>query len=117
VSLDLSSVATSLLASLGSTSYVKLIRKTGGTFDPVTGTTTGEVITTILLKGIVTNIADNLIDGTRIKAGDKQVMFDNKETPTKDDLIEFGGIRYRVEIIDGFNHAGIQQYWKVVCRA
>lgn len=117
MSLDLSATATKLLLSLGSSTYVKLIKKTGGTFDPVAGETIGEVETSISVNAAVLKVADDLIDGNLIKVGDKRVMLDNKQTPTMDDLIEFGGVRYNIIRIDGSNPSGVQQYWEVICRA
>lgn len=117
MSLDLSATATRLLAKLGSITYVELVRVSGATIDPVGGTITGGSTTKLPLTAAVLNVADNLIDGERIKTGDKQVIFDNSETPVMTDLIEFDGIQYSMIVIDGFNHAGIQQFWKVICRA
>ena len=116
MSLDLSATVTQLLKNLASETYVKIIKKSGGTFDPIAGETTGETETSTNLVAAVTNIADNLIDGERIKAGDKQVIFDNAVAPEMDDLIEFESKQYRIVMIDGFNHAGTQQFWKVICR-
>lgn len=117
MALDLSKTATKLLAKLGSTTYVNIVKSSGGVLDPVSGETTGETSTEAPLVGIVTNINDRLIDGERIKAGDKQVLFDNAVTPEMTDLIVFDGKQYTIVDIDGYNHAGVQQFWKVICRA
>ena len=115
--LDLSKTATKLLAKLGSSTYVSLIRTTGDTFDPVTGSFSGGTTTETSLVGIVSRISSGLIDGERIQAGDKQVIFDSAIEPLMTDIIKFDGIEYKITFIDGFNHAGVQQFWKVVCRA
>ena len=116
MSLDLSTTATNLLANLGSSNYVKIVRDTGGTFDPVEGETTGATTTEIDCVGIVTKITDNLQSDSRVKAGDKMVMIDKAQTPLMTDRIKFNNTTYQIVVIDGFNHAGIQQFWKVVCR-
>lgn len=117
MSLDLSKTATKLLSKLGSTTYVVLIRTSGGTFDSVAGVNTGGTVTETSLVGIVSRIADGLIDGERIKDGDKQVIFDNAITPLMTDIIKFNGKEYTITFIDGYNHAGVQQFWRVNCRA
>ena len=115
--LDLSKTATNLLSKLGSTTYVILVRTAGDTFDPVAGSNSGGTTTETSLVGIVSKIADGLIDGERIKEGDKQVIFDNAVTPLMTDIIKFDGKEYAITFIDGYNHAGVQQFWKVNCRA
>ena len=115
--LDLSKTATKLLSKLGSKTYVKLIRKVNNSFDPVSGSYPDSSVSEISLTGIVSRIADGLIDGERIKDGDKQVIFDNSVTPLMTDVIKFDNKEYTITFIDGYNHAGTQQYWKVNCRA
>ena len=68
MSLDLSATATKLMNSLGDKTYVTITRKSGGTFDPVVGETTGETLTVLSAVGVVTRVDTKLIDGTRIKA-------------------------------------------------
>jgi hypothetical protein len=114
--LDLSKTATKLLKKLGSETYVTLLKYSGRVFDPVTGKHTSETVTPVALTAAVMSVTDNLVDGERILAGDKRVIFDNAATPDMQDLIEFGGEQYKIVNIDGFNHAGTQQYWEVICR-
>lgn len=116
MSLDLSAVATSLLTSLGSTTYVKLVRVTGATTDPVLGTDTGGTTTTTDLIGVVLKVPEKLIDGERIFVSDKLVLIDNSVTPLMEDEIQIDSANYRIVQIDGFNHAGTQQFWKLVVR-
>ncbi len=116
MALDLSLTATQLLTDLASTDYVEAIDVSGEVFDPVTGTKTGGTTTTQKLVAAVINVAQNLIDGERIKTDDKQIIFDNQYTPNMSTVFKFGGAEYRTVMIDGFNHAGTQQFWKVICR-
>jgi len=116
MSLDLSATATRLMKSLGDETYVTITRKSGGTFDPIAGETTGETLTILSAVGVVTKIDTKLIDGTRIKATDKMIMLDNSVTPLYTDLINFNGSINTVVDIDEVNHAGITQMWKVVTR-
>ena len=116
MSLDLSTTATQLMKSLGDETYVKITRTTGGTLDPVAGEETGGTTSVIDTVGVVTNIANNLIDGERIKATDKLILLDRDVTPLMTDLITFGGIDNKVVSISEINHAGITQLWKVITR-
>jgi hypothetical protein len=116
MSLDLSSVATKLMKSLGDETYITITRKSGGTFDPVAGETTGEVLTTLSAVGVVDKVDSKLVDGTRIKATDKMVLLDNGVTPLYTDLINFNGISNTVQSINELNHAGTTQMWEVVTR-
>lgn len=115
MALDLSALATEILTDLASTDYVKLIRKTR-TFDPVAGDFTNEASDEIGLVAAVLKIPENLIDGTRVQTGDRMVLMDNQTEPLMSDEIKIGSELYKITMIDGFNHAGTQQFWKVVCR-
>lgn len=116
MSLDLSTTATKLMKSLGDETYVTITRKSGGTFDPVAGETTGEVTNILSATGVVTKLDSRLIDGTRIKANDKFILLDKEVTPVYTDLITFAGVDHTIVDIDELNHAGITQLWKIVVR-
>ena len=116
MALDLSATATSLINSLGDKTYVTITRKTGGMFDPVAGTITGEITTQLTAYGVVTKLDNRLIDGSRIEATDKMIILDNGITPLMTDLITFDSISHTIVQINEVNHAGITQIWKVVCR-
>ena len=121
MSLDLSATATRLMKSLGKKTYITITRKSGGTFDPVEGTTTGETLTTLSAIGVVDKVDTKLIDGTRIKATDKMVLLDNGVTPLYTDLINFNPenkpvITNTIVSINEINHAGITQMWEVITR-
>lgn len=121
MSLDLSGTATRLLNRLASNTHVKIRRVTGAVFDPVLGTRTGGTETVTNLVAAVTSIPENLLDDTRIQVGDKLVIADNAFTPIMSDLVlipdvDGNDIEYRIITIDGFNHAGVQQFWRLVCR-
>ena len=118
MALDLSATATKLLASLGSTTYVTAI-DVSDTFDGTTGKATGSAETSTTLTAAVLGIKDVKIGNTLIKASDgnsKRIMFDKTYTPSMDTIFSFGGVRYKTISIDGFNHAGTQQYWDVICQ-
>ena len=120
--LDLSQVATDLLTSLASDTHVKIKRTTGAVFDPVAGTQTGGTETVTNLVAAVTNVDKKLFDGERIKYGDKMVILDNQFEPLMSDLIvipDDQGVELDYVIVSpigGVNHAGIRQFYKVICR-
>ena len=116
MSLDLSKTATKLLKKLGSITYIKLIRTTGDTSDPVTGEDTGGTTTSTDLIGAVLKIPQKMIDGERILVSDKMIIIDKTLAPLSTDEIQFDSVNYRIIQIDGFNHAGNQQFWKLVIR-
>ncbi len=116
MALDLSATATSLMNSLGDKTYVTITRKTGGMFDPVAGTITGEITTQLTASGVVTKLDNRLIDGSRIEATDKMIILDNGITPLMTDLITFDSISHTIVQINEVNHAGVTQIWKVICR-
>ena len=116
MSLDLSTAATDLMKSLGDETYVTITRKSGGTFDPVAGETTGATTNVLTATGVVTRLDSRLIDGTRIKATDKMILLDKELTPIYTDLITFAGLDHTIVDIGEINHAGITQLWKLICR-
>jgi hypothetical protein len=116
MSLDLSATATKLMKSLGDETYVTITRKSGGTFDPVEGTNTGETTSILPAVGVVARVDSRVVDGTRIKATDKMIILDKEVTPNYTDLMSFAGIDHTVVDIDEINHAGITQIWKVTVR-
>ena len=122
MSLDLSEMATELLTELASDTHVKIKRTTGAVFDPVEGTETGGTTTITNLVASVTKVDSALIDGERIQYGDKEVLMDNQFEPLMSDTIIIPNdqgveIEYKiVSPIGGVNHAGIRQFYKVICR-
>lgn len=116
MALDLSATATGLLKSLGDETYVSITRKSGGTFDPVEGQTTGFSESVLPVVGAVTKLKSSMVDGTRIKATDKMIILDGAIEPLYTDLISFSGINHTIVDIDEVNHAGTTQIWKVICR-
>lgn len=107
---------TRLLKRTGSKSNVKIIRNVGGVRDSLNGNLTGETVETIDTLSFVSGIPNSLIDGVRIQVGDKQVLFDNSVNVIMSDTIKIKDAEFKVIIIDGYDHAGVQQFWRVICR-
>jgi len=66
-----------------------------GTFNPATGSYTGETETDTTLKAVFTEFLENQIDGSVIKRGDKQVLITDV-TPKINDKITDGSDIYQV---------------------
>lgn len=121
MSLDLSSVATSLISNLASDTFVKLRRSTGKNFEPVDGITIGGSDVDFPLTAAVLDTSERLVSDFRVSQGDRVVIMDNKIEPKMDDLIvipDDSGIDevYRIVDIGGINHAGTRQFYQVVVR-
>ena len=85
---DMAAVANDLLAEFGAP--VTLRRRSGGTFDPVTGTATGETTTTLTTTGYVKPFRTDLIDGSRIQRGDRMLVLDDTQAPAMGDTVLIG---------------------------
>lgn len=70
---DMADVATELLTEFGRT--ITMERKTA-TFNPVTGKNTATTLATFSPVGVEVPINDRLIDGTRVKVGDRFIVID-----------------------------------------
>ena len=83
---DMAVVANELIAEFGAD--VVFRRTSGGTFDPVTGLTTGATTSDNTAKGIQKTYKASLIDGTRIKNGDKLYVIDDGYVPDMGDKLK-----------------------------
>lgn len=86
---------------------VILQRTSGGTFDPVTGQTTGAITTEITAQGIQKNYKASLIDGTRIKHGDKLYVLDDSQAPDVSDKVKVGVEYWSIVSLDAVEPAAI----------
>ena len=86
---DMAAVAVELLTEFGAP--VTLPRTTAGTYDPVTGVTTEGSDNTATTTGLLKPYPESLIDGTRIKSGDRMLVLVPTVEPTLDDSPVMGG--------------------------
>lgn len=121
MSLDLSSVATELMDSLGKRGTVTLVRVSRED-DPEEGTQT-ETKVQCLLSAVNLPAPESLIGGAinndqtnMIKATDRLVVIDGQIEPVISDLLLIDGKEYRIIQITTVNHAGTPQIYKVVAR-
>ena len=116
MTLDLSVTAKRLLDKLGANGYVKLVRTTGESYNPVTGESTGGATETIPLSAAVLPMPDNLMADTRVKATDEYFICAGDVHPLISDTVLIGGISLSIAIIEPINHAGTPQVFEVVAR-
>lgn len=101
---DMATTARTLIAEYGQTISVK--RTTGGSVDPVTGVVVAGTTTTYSPKGILRKYADKLIDGTRIKASDRELVLDDTVAPVMTDKVTIGGQDWVLKAITPVEPAG-----------
>jgi len=96
---------------------ITIVREFAGDIDPVTGTVTTGYDQSISLFGIVRRYPNNLIDGTRIQATDREIVLQPKDpdwwtyffggVPLLTDRIKLNGRNYPIEEIQTTDPAGI----------
>lgn len=113
---DKSKMVTRLLKKLGSESNVKLVDTIGGTLNQLTGKIEGGTEQITDTTSFVTDVPDSLTDGKVILMGDKQVLIDNSVTISNSTVVNIGADSFRIVFIGGYNHAGVRQFWRIICR-
>lgn len=101
---DMAAVANELLNEFGSA--VVLLRNTPGTFDRVTGVDTGATTAELTTTGLQKSYRADLIDGTRIRHGDKLYVLDDTQVPVLTDKVKVGPEYWSIVNIDEKNPAG-----------
>jgi hypothetical protein len=103
---------------------VTLTKVTAGTYDPATGGFTGAGTSTQTAYGAVFDYGAKQIDGTLIKAGDKQLLLSAVKTdgtaltaPVLGDTVSIGSVTYTlVEPLKEINPAGTIVMYEVNLR-
>lgn len=90
---EMAATALALLAEFGAP--VTLRRVTPGAYDPVTGTA-GSSSADVSTTGLVREYKASLIDGTRILAGDKEVVLSAEQAPDLNDKLLLGGVAWSI---------------------
>jgi len=101
---DMAAVANNLLARFGTS--VVLLRSTPGSFNHVTGSDSGATTSELTTTGIQQSFKAELVDGTRIKKGDKMYVLDDTQTPVMTDKLKVGSEYWSIVNIDEKNPAG-----------
>ena len=111
---NMAATTASLIAKFGKDVTVR--RTTAGTYDAVTETTTGAVSTDTVTKGIEQTIKSELIDGTRIKTGDRLFVLGNSFAPTVDDDVLIGAVAWSIINVRPVSPAGTDLVYFVQVR-
>ena len=104
---------------------ITLTKITAGTYNPATGGMTGATTSTQTAYGAVFDYGAKQIDGTLIKAGDKQLLLSAFKTdgtaltaPVLGDTVSIGGVVYTlVEPLKTVGPAGITVIYEANLRA
>ena len=103
-----------LIAKFGQAATLRRTVSGGTPYDPTTDTV-GYPCTIV-----VQSYADALIDGTRIKRGDKKVMVSTKGLtiePTTSDALVIGGVSHELAMVKPMAPGGTVVLWEVQARA
>lgn len=101
---NMAATASRLIGKYGQVISIK--RVSGGTIDPVTGTTTAGTTTSYPVQGILQRYPDSLIDGTRILTSDRLAILAPAVEPVITDKLAFGGKDWAIASIQTANPAG-----------
>jgi hypothetical protein len=104
---------------------ITLTKVTAGTYNPATGAMTGTTTSTQTAYGAIFDYGAKQIDGTLIKAGDKQVLISAFKidgsaltAPVLGDTVTIGGVTYTlVEPLKTVGPAGITVIYEANLRA
>lgn len=110
----MAATASRLLTKFGGT--VTLSRITGESVDPITGVVTPGTDNSQTTIGILQKFPDNLVDGTRIKKGDRTLILDSSVEPLMTDTPEIGGDNWSVMSIETVKPASLPLVYFVHCR-
>ena len=100
---EMALVASELIAEYGQNVFIV---RDYNTTDPVTGEVTEGNGAPYLVKGILKMYPDNLIDGTRIKTSDRELVIDGSIEPLMNDRIEINRQEWSVQSIKTANPGG-----------
>lgn len=112
---QLAAVASRLLTDKGQS--VSFSRRTGGTFNPATGTYSGDTATTFSGYGAAFNYNKTEIDGTIVQSGDLRLILEAVATPpAQGDEATVGGIDYRVMDVRPTSPGGTVTHYELQLR-
>jgi hypothetical protein len=111
----LAAVAVSLIADFGQDATVR--RVSGGTYDPVTGTSTGDTTTDTSVRAVVVGIAKDYAEqlGGNVQAGDRMALIATNEPLVSDSLI-LGSETWAILDVQIVNPGGVALLYKAHVR-
>ena len=99
---ELATTATRLLTEKGETAT--FTRTSPGTFDPVTGTSSGQNVTTFTAKVYPSDFSVSQVNGKSILSGDKKLIVQAGNKPAVNDKVSLSGI---VTTVISFESVGL----------
>lgn len=114
MALDLSDTAKRLIRSLAGRSEDALfyiLKKTGGSEDPITGEYTPGTVTRTAVDGALVGYNQSLVDGANIRADDFRLIMPGDAPWENGDSVEIYGKEYAVINPGLINHAGVPQVY------
>lgn len=100
---NLAATALRLLAKYGAPTTIQ--RVTIGAYNPATGTASNST-SNLTTTGLVRLYQNKLIDGERVKVGDKEVVLSNEQIPLLSDKIIVDSVPWSIVNIREVNPAG-----------
>ena len=88
--MSLKLLATGLLTKYGKVGHVKIERKNGAVFDPVSGDFIGGSVDNINLVGVTTTVDKALMTDDRVTADSKMLIVDSQVEPLMSDIYIIG---------------------------
>ena len=91
---------------------------TPGTYNPATGTDSGETTTDYACVGVLTNVSDYLINKTLIQVGDKIALIDATIAvrPKADDALVIGEDTWKIVNVKTVEPSGVPVLYKAQVR-
>lgn len=111
----MAATATRLLTENGQS--MALRRASGGTFDPVTGTTTGASSEDLPTVGILQAITTSYALANEVEDGDRLAMVDASQEPALTDKLVVGANVYGIVKIQPINPAGTPVAYRLQVRS
>ena len=99
---ELATTAARLLAEKGESAI--FTRTSAGTFNPVTGTSTGQNVTTFTAKVYPSDFSIGQVNGESILAGDKKLLMQAGNKPAINDTVTLSG---KVSTVISFQSIGL----------
>ena len=96
--------ALKLLTKFGMT--ITFVRTTGNSVDPITGVVTAGTDASVTTTGLLRKYPDNMIDGTRILASDRELILSDEQEPLPSDKPTINGEDWIIENIGTLSPAG-----------
>lgn len=92
---------------------MSLRRTTPGTYDPVTGTTTGGSTQDLPVAGLYVAMSKDYVETHQIETGDRLAILTGETEPKLTDKLVDGGAVKQIVSIDATNPAGTPLCYKV----